>query len=261
MKLFNPKNIKHIVSLLTIALLTSCATTKDLTYFQDEPLSEYHEIEFNTDIFYKPNDKLSIIVSSIDPQASRPFNLPIISEGRSEIITQGSSKMQTYLVDRNGNIQFPVIGEFKIGGLSRTEATQQLKEQLKEYLKDPIVNIRIVNFTVTILGEVRNPGTFVLEDEKISLNEALGYAGDLTIHGRRDNVLLIRENNGKKEYAQFDLTSISVLNSISYYLEQDDIIYVSPNKAKVRSSSYNQNAVVIISAVAALTSIVGLFVN
>jgi len=108
---------------------------------------------------------------------------------------------------------------------------------------------------------VRNPGTFILEDEKISLAEALGYAGDLTIHGRRDNILLVRENNGKKQYAQFDLTSIEVLNSQNYYLAQDDVLYISPNKARVRSSTYNQNTAVIISAIAALTSIAALIVN
>lgn len=259
--IFNQPKTSIVVTLLAILLFSSCATTQEVTYFQDESLADYEPLDFNTDVVYKTNDKISIIVSSLDPEAARPFNLPTISEGQSAIVTQGSTKMQTYLVDKFGNIEFPVLGQIKIGGLGRTEATELLKERLKEYLKNPIINIRLINFTVTVLGEVRNPGTFVLEDEKISLSEALGYAGDLTIYGRRDNVLLIRDNNGKKQYAKFDLTSISVLNNQSYYLAQDDVIYISPNKAKARSASYNQNTAVVISALAVLVSLTAIIIN
>jgi len=259
--IFNQPKTSIVVTLLAILLFSSCATTQEVTYFQDESLADYEPLDFNTDVVYKTNDKISIIVSSLDPEAARPFNLPTISEGQSAIVTQGSTKMQTYLVDKFGNIEFPVLGQIKIGGLGRTEATELLKERLKEYLKNPIINIRLINFTVTVLGEVRNPGTFVLEDEKISLSEALGYAGDLTIYGRRDNVLLIRDNNGQKQYAKFDLTSISVLNNQSYYLAQDDVIYISPNKAKARSASYNQNTAVVISALAVLVSLTAIIIN
>ena len=259
--IFNQPKTSIVATLLVIFLLASCATTQEVAYFQDETLENYEPIDFNTDVVYKTNDKISIIVSSLDPEAARPFNLPTISEGQSAIVTQGSTKLQTYLVDKYGNIEFPVLGQIKIGGLGRTEATELLKTRLKEYLKDPIINIRLINFTITVLGEVRNPGTFVLEDEKISLSEALGYAGDLTIHGRRDNVLLIRDNNGKKQYSKFDLTSISVLNNQSYYLAQDDVVYISPNKAKVRSSSYNQNTAVVISALAVIVSLTAIIVN
>jgi len=262
MKLFhNQHKISTFIPLLFIVLCMSCATNREISYFQDEPIANYEEIDFRTDVVYKSEDKISIIVSSIDPTAAQPFNLPIIAEGRSEVVTQGSSKMQTYLVSQAGFIEFPVLGSIKIAGLSRTEATEMLKTRLKEYLKDPIVNIRLINFTVTILGEVRNPGTFVLEDEKISLPQAIGMAGDLTIQGRRDNILLVRDNAGKKQYAKFDLTSVNVFNTQNYYLAQDDVIYVSPNKARVRSSTYNQNTAVIISAIAALTAIAALIVN
>ncbi|MFD2823604.1 polysaccharide biosynthesis/export family protein [Lacinutrix iliipiscaria] len=262
MRLFaNHSKTSSLFALLGIILFASCASTEDLAYFQDEPLANYEELDFNTDVVYKTNDKLSIIVSSVDPEAARPFNLPTFSEGQSVTVTQGSQKMQTYLIDKNGFVEFPVLGPIKLGGLGRTEATELIKGRLSEYLKDPIVNIRLVNFTVTILGEVRNPGTFILEDEKISLPEALGYAGDLTIYGRRDNVLLIRDNNGKKQYAQFDLTSVKVLNSQNYYLAQDDVIYVTPNKTKIRSSNYNQNTAAIISAVSVLVALTAIFVK
>ena len=114
-------------------------------------------------------------------------------------------RVQSYLIDVNGNIEFPVLGSMKIQGLTRVEATEMLKEKLSEYIKDPIVNIRLINFTITVLGEVNTPGTFTVQNERISLNDALGLAGDLTIYGKRDNVLLIREIDGQKRYAKFDL--------------------------------------------------------
>ena len=131
MKIFkNHQKISIIIALFAIMLFASCATPEEIAYFQDEPLANYEELEVNTDIVYKTNDKLSIIVSSIDPIAAKPFNLPIISEGQSETVTQGSQRMQTYLVDKNGNIDFPVLGQIKIAGLPRTEATELLKEKL-----------------------------------------------------------------------------------------------------------------------------------
>ena len=169
--------------------------------------------------------------------------------------------MQTYLVDLNGFIEFPVLGNIKLGGLTRSQATQLLKTKLTDYIKDPIVNIRLANFTVTVLGEVNNPGTFTVEDERISLIEAIGLAGDLTIYGKRENVFLIREDNGVKRFTKFDLTSIKVVNSPNYYLTQNDVIYIEPNKAKIRSSSYNQNNVIIISAVATLATIIAILIK
>ena len=146
-------------------------------------------------------------------------------------------------------------------GLTRSGANDYLKEQLLEYVKNPIVNIRLANFTITVLGEVNKPGTYTIQDERVSLTEALGLAGDLTIYGKRDNVFLIRERDGKKQYTKFDLTSIRVLQSPNYYLAQNDVIYVEPNKARIRQSSYNQNNGVIISAVATLATIAAILIK
>src|SRR5690606_13848156 len=164
----------------------------------------------------------------------------------------GGMKLQTYLIDYDGNIEFPVLGTIHIAGMTRTEATQMLKEKISEYAKDPIVNIRLVNFTVTILGEVARPGTFTIQDERITLTEALGMANDLTIFGKRDNVLLIREVDGQKKFAKIDLTSVNAVNSPLYYLQQNDVIVVEPNNARIRSSTFNQNNGVLISAIGTL---------
>ncbi|MCB0389130.1 MAG: polysaccharide biosynthesis/export family protein [Winogradskyella sp.] len=210
---------------------------------------------------YKPNDKLTINVSAIDPETVRPFNLPLITNSYDAINPQGTTTFQTYIVDEQGLIEFPVLGTIKIGDLTRKQATKLLTEKISEYVKDPIVNIRLTNFTVTVLGEVNSPGTYTVEEEQMSLLEAIGLAGDLTIHGIRENVFLIREQDGVKRFTKFDLTSINVVNHPNYYIQQNDVIYIEPNPAKIRSASYNQNYVLIISAVGTLATIAAILVR
>ncbi len=256
----NQKTNKYIIILLVI--LSSCASRKDLVYFQDEPLSESELSSNNYELTYKSDDLLTIDVSGLDPEATKPFNLPAVSYDVSSVINaQGRLKMQTYLIDTDGNIEFPVLGTMKIGGLTRAQTTTMFKERLSEYIKNPIVNIRLANFTVTVLGEVARPGTFTIQDERISLPEALGLAGDLTIYGKRDNIFLIREVDGKKRFAKLDLTSINIVNSPLYYLTQNDVIVVEPNKARVRQSSYNQNNSVIISAIGVLATVAAILIK
>ncbi|WP_417195039.1 polysaccharide biosynthesis/export family protein [Bizionia sp.] len=250
--------IKKISILLLIVVVSSCVTSKEVIYFQDEPVSEYNDIPMNSDIVYKPNDLIFISVGG-DADAVAPFNLPAVSYSVSSVNANADLKMPTYLIDKNGNIEYPVLGTIKLGGLTREDATSYLKKEISKYVKDPVINIRLINFTITVLGEVRNPGTFTVEDERISLIEALGLAGDLTIYGKRENVFLIRERDGKKVFTKFDLTKISTITSPNYYLEQNDVLVIEPNSAKIRSASYNQNNGVIISAVGTLATILAIF--
>ncbi|MFK7782897.1 polysaccharide biosynthesis/export family protein [Psychroserpens sp.] len=261
-------NLKHSIKLLTIfsfVIMSSCATRKELVYFQDEPLGPESKLDNMFELTYKTNDILTIDISSIEPAAVMPFNLASVSYANNnnnagnDLNANGNLLRQTYLVDPKGNIEFPVLGTLKIGGLTRAQATDMLKEQLREYVKDAIVNIRLINFTVTVLGEVNRPGTFTVQDERISLAEALGLAGDLTIYGKRENVFLIREVGGQKKYAKLDLTSVNVLNSPVYYLSQNDVIYVEPNNSKIKTSNYNPNTGVLISAISTLATIVAIF--
>ena len=258
---FNFKNPIKYLALLLVILLSSCASRQDLAYFQDEPLPAKEFENPNFEIIYKTDDLLTIDVSALDPDAARPFNLPVVTYSDNILLAQGSLKMQTYLINVNGEIEFPVLGTIKLGGLTRSQATAYLKERLTEYIKDPIVNIRLANFTISVLGEVNRPGTYNIQDERISVLEALGLAGDLSIYGKRDNVLLIREVDGQKRFAKLDLTSINVVNSPTYYLEQNDIIYIEPNKAKIRSSTFNPNTGVVISAVGTLATIVAILIK
>jgi polysaccharide biosynthesis/export protein len=258
----NTYRFTKISIILVITVLSSCASTQEVIRFQDEPIANAIEnLNSNFELRFKTDDLLTIDVSAIDPLVARPFNLPVVSYNPSVINAQGVLKMQTYLIDTNGNIEFPVLGTITIGGLTRGEANSFLKEKLTEYIKNPIVNIRLANFTITVLGEVNSPGTYTVQDEKISLIEALGLAGDLTIQGRRDNILLVREIDGEKRYTFFDLTSINVVNSQNYYLTQNDFIYVEPNTAKIKSSSYNQNNGIILGAVGILVTIAAILVK
>ncbi len=239
----------------------SCASKADLLYFQDESLGSFNQPVINPEIRYQPDDMLTINVSNLDQEVAMPFNLPVVSQTTDVTSAQGIITQQTYLVDKNGNIEFPVLGTIAIAGLTRLEATALIKNKLQEYLTAPIVNIRIANFTITVLGEVNNPGTFTIQDEKVSLTEALGLAGDLTIYGNRKNVLLTREVGGQKKFAVFDLTSAKVLASKNYYLAQNDFLYVEPNKARINSSKANPNNGVIISAVSTLATIVAIILT
>lgn len=253
------KNQVLLISLLALFTITSCASRKDLIYFQDEPIEEGIAATEPEQLIYKTDDILTINVSAFDPETVKPFNMYTISNNTEILRANGARQVQTYLVDYDGNIDFPVLGKIKVAGLTRTEVTTLLTERIKEYANDPIVNVRLVNFTVTILGEVSRPGTFTIQDERVTLLEAIGMANDLTIYGKRNNVLLIREVDGIKKFAKIDLTTINAVNSPLYYLQQNDVIYVEPNNARIRSSTYNQNNGVLISAIGTLTTIIAVF--
>ncbi len=245
-----------------IIILSSCASRQDLVYFQDEPLTDaYSDMNSDFQIRFKPDDLLTIDVSALEPEAAKPFNLPAVSYNSSVISAQGTLKMQTYLIDANGNIEFPVLGTIKIGGLTRSEANAMLKQKLSDYIKDPIVNIRLANFTITVLGEVNNPGTFTIQDERVSISEALGLAGDLTIYGKRDNILLIREVDGKKRYAKLDLSSVNLVSSPNYYLTQSDVIYVEPNNSRLREANFTPNNGLIVSIVGVVATVAAILIR
>lgn len=256
----NNKSLFRLTFLILITL-SSCASRKEYIYFQDEPAKEVSSLDNITHITYQPNDLLTIDVAALDPDVVKPFNLPAVSYSESALTVQGTLTMRTYLVDTNGNIEFPTLGTIKIGGLTREQATAMMKEKLTEYVKDPIVNIRLVNFTITVIGDVNRPGTYTIQDERVSIPEALGLAGDLTNTGMRNNVFLIREINGEKRFAKLDLTSINIVSSPMYYLAQNDVIYVEPNNAKIKSSTYNPNTAVIISAVSTLATIAAILIR
>ena len=236
--------IKNASILICIIFVAACAPRQDVVYFQDAKQFEtlVEEGAFNTK--FKVDDLLSIHISTLDPEASTPFNLFRGAE-------EGGIRAEqvNYLVDKNGEIDFPVIGKVKIVGLSPSETRQLLRERLSDYLKDPIINIRIRNFTVTVLGAVNRPGTYPVNGEQITILEALGLAGDINIKGRRDNVMVIRDFDGTKVYNRINLNEKDALKSPVYYLTQNDVVYVEPNKSGKTESSLDQRATIAISIV------------
>ncbi|MEH6748173.1 MAG: polysaccharide biosynthesis/export family protein [Maribacter arcticus] len=235
-------SLKLAVTFTIIILLNSCASKKDVVYFQNA--LDYETIVTNnfSDNRYKVDDVLSIHISTLDPQASLPFNLY-----RGSNNTTISPEQVDYIIDREGNIDFPVLGKIKLEGLTSTEVKNKLKIALIDYLKDPIVNIRLKNFTVTILGEVNRPGTYPVNGEQITILEAIGLANDLTIKGMRENIMVIRDFNGTKVYTRIDLTKKDALNSPVYYLTQNDVVYIEPNNSAITSSSLDNRATIALS--------------
>ncbi|WP_299799169.1 polysaccharide biosynthesis/export family protein [uncultured Maribacter sp.] len=246
----------YLLILCAGAFIASCASKKDVVYFQDA--SDYETIvSDNThENTFKIDDVISINVSTLDSEASLPFN---VFKG---VMTNGSRPEQLdYIIDKQGNIDFPVLGEINLIGLTPEETKNLLKEKLQPYLKDPIINIRLVNFTVTVLGQVNTPGTYAVNGEQITVLEAIGLANDLNIKGMRKNVLVIRDFNGTKVYTRIDLTSKDALTSPVYYLTQNDVVYVEPNNSAIKTSSLDNRAGIAISVASLLITTTILLIN
>ncbi len=229
-------------------------------YFQGQPTEYTSNSSYNPTI--KPDDLLSILVMANDEKSTMLFNLPQeLGNNLYGGYAQGAPTPPGYLVNSDGNIQFPIIGDIQLAGMTRTQAIEKLKEELSSYIVNPTISIRILNFRVTVLGDVRNPGTFTIPNERITVLEALGIAGDLLITGERENVLVVRDDDGKKREYRIDLTSESLFSSPVYYLQQNDVIYVEPNRAKRNSSVINaSNTGIVISSLSLiLTSLILIF--
>lgn len=256
--LFHIKKFVLFISILSF--LYSCGTKQDIVYFQDVDVIGNSKTIHNYTHIFQPDDVITINVSALDFDAVKSFNLPAVSFIR-EDGEIGRAAQQTYLIDSNGNIDFPVLGSLKLSGLNRIQATTMLKDMLKDYIKEPIVNIRTVNFKVTVLGEVNRPGSFTIPNERITVLEALGLAGDMTIQAERKNVLVVREENGSKTYNRIDLTSETVFNSPVYYLSQNDVVYVEPNNSRVKSSTVGPSTSTTLGVISTLVTVAALIIS
>lgn len=239
-------------------LVTACAPRKDLVYFQGIENIITSQTRGSIDTRFKPDDQLSITVSSIDNEAAMPFNLPVAAFNASGSRGIGTPQLQTYLIAKDGSIEYPQLGKISLVGLTRLETIELFKKKLRPFLKDPIVNITLLNFKFTVLGEVNRPGLFSLINERVTLIEAIGRAGDLTVYGKRNNILIIRETEEGKLIKRIDLTGPDFLNSEFFYLQQNDVIYVEPNKPRINSSTNSSTNGIIISAVSLLLTIISI---
>lgn len=239
---------------ILLSLFSSCASRKDLVYFQPDSTQLNTSFELNAPKL-QPGDILAISVTADDLRATQPFN-QISPYNSSGTLQSTNPFIPTYALDVNGDIDFPKIGKVKLGGKTRTQAMDYLKSEVSRYIVNPGISMEIRNFRVTVLGEVKTPGTYSVNNDRITILEALGMAGDLTINGVRNNVMVVREQNGKKEEYRVDLTKREVLNSPVYYLSQNDVIYVEPNGAKIQSSKYTQNTSIFVSVASVVITVI-----
>jgi len=251
-----------------VLLFPSCSVPKKTVYFQKKHEQAADTINNGKYVaVLQPSDLLSITVSGIDPEAVQPFNThPTMQSSANNFImgsyVVGSPYLWGYTVEADSTVNFPVIGKIKLGGLDKDAATDSLKNKLLAYVSSPVVNIRILNYKITVLGDVRNPGTFMIANERITLPQALGLAGDLNITGVRHNIVVIRYINGKKTETRVDLTTDQVFDSPVYYLRQNDLVYVQPNRAKINSALFNAtNVGIAISVISLILTMANIIVN
>lgn len=253
-------NYSLFTILCSLFLLSSCVSTKNITYFQNKDQIDATLSKQLFDAKIMPKDILQIQVFSMTPEASEPFNL---LKGSSAATSSTSSTNQNsvfnYLVDNDGNINMPIIGKMHLGGLTKNEAEELIKGKIKPYLAESenvVVHVRMMNYKYAILGGVRSPGLYTTQNEKVSILEAIAQAGDLTTFAYRDRIYLIRENSeGQKEYHQLNINDANIISSPYYYLQQNDVIYVESRKTEARNAFISSNTSVWFSLVSSLMSI------
>jgi polysaccharide biosynthesis/export protein len=256
------KHLRSFSSLLLVLcmMFSSCVSQKEVVYFQPDIIEgNVQNISQKHVSRLQSGDILSIMVSSLSPEASAMFNPYQLQQATQQQTLQSTAPAAAtgYLINEEGYITLPLVGKVKLAGLSSTEATELLTKQLNKYLQQPTVNVRILNFKISVLGEVTRPALYTIPNEKITLPEAIALAGDLTIYGKRDNVQVIREVDGKRTFTRVDLTRRELFNSPYYYLQANDVVYVEPTRSKVMSSDRSIQLIpVVISALSLITVIV-----
>lgn len=260
--------MRKVVLLFGVTLLmSSCISQQKILYFQDLQLADKVDYSFQTDSLdsemrFQSSDILSIIVTGKDPMSVSMFNLPAITTLKpNSVELSANSTLQSYLIDENGCINFPTLGSVKIAGLTRAEAVNMLTKRLSEYIKEPIVNLQLLNFKVSVLGEVNSPGVKQISNEKVTIMDAISLGGDMNIYGNRSNVLLIRQEKGKKMFCSFDFTSSKIFKSKYFYLKQNDIVYVQPNSARQNSSRIDSAKQFNLSLASTITGVVSVIAS
>ena len=250
---FSSKSFRFLY--LFLFLFTSCVDTKQATYFNNIPDATLPDQNTNLEPVVQKGDLLSITVSSVNTESTTIFNTVNTPPSGSQFSNNTLAQPVGYLVSQNGTIDFPMLGQVSVVGLTKDALKDLIAKSLedKKLLFDPVVAVRYLNFHVTVLGEVSRPGNVTIPNEQVTILEALGLAGDMTIYGKRDNVLLIRKENGQKLVRRLDLNSEKILTSPYYYLKSNDVVYVQPDRNKVGSvSESRQWAPIILSALSLL---------
>ena len=232
-----------ILLVLLVVSAASCSTYKKINYIQDAQLDTALTMIANQGILIQPMDMISIVVSSRDPELARIYNLPVVTyqAGSESSVSNFNQRLIGYSVDNDGNIQFPELGTIHVAGLNRWQLAELIREKLSSLVKDAVVTVQFMNFKISVTGEVTSPGVFDISGDKITIFEAISLARNLTIYGRRDGVYVIREQNGSRTIYQVDLRTVDMFNYPAYYLQQNDVVYVEPNKVRAGQSTINEN--------------------
>ena len=242
-----------------ILMMVGCGSSKEVAYWQNIDSISLAASKGLYDAKIMPKDELTILVQTTDPITSEPFNL------RSTGQTSNKDQITGYLVDNDGMINFPIVGKIHVAGLTKTECEDLIKSKIQPYLartENPLVSVRTSSYRITVIGEVNRPGVIPVATEKISLIEALAEAGDMTIYGKRDNVLLVREDkSGEKHKVRLNMNDANIINSPYYYLQQNDIVYVEPHKVKARNTFFGSNTSIFYSVIGITTSLVSLLIT
>lgn len=255
---------RYIILLVIFCFATSCVSNKKIAYFQDIQSVNQAQLENATKFtepIIQPDDILSINVFTLNPQSGA-----IVNQAASNTVLGGGAntavaaqQVSGFLVDRNGDVELSLIGKVRVAGLTTYQARELIREKAAIVYKEPNVQLRFANFKVSVLGEVNSPSAYTLPNEKVTVLDALSLAGDLTIYGRRENVLIVRDNNGQKEFARLDLNSSKIFESPYYYLRQNDVVYVEPNKRKVSAS--NSAQIQTVGVIASVVSVIVLAIS
>lgn len=242
---------------MSIGIL-SCASKKDILYFQDVEVLNLEKIEQDFDPIIETNDILYITISSMNEEVLQPF---LRNQMQIQQTSSSNPGLDGYLVHNDGTISFPVLGDLEVGGKSRDEIETILKEKLSQFVKDVVVDVRIMNFEITVIGEVKMPGIYTIKDERVTLPEALALAGDLTEDGKRSTITIVREENGVRKVAKIDYTQADFFNSPYYFLKQNDLVYVEPSKKGVIKTGFVSDVTVVLSIVTVILSSIILITN
>jgi polysaccharide biosynthesis/export protein len=224
-----------LILLPVIILLTSCASKKEIVYFQDAESLAARMNDQTFEPIIETNDILFVSISSMNEAVLIPFKRSTGLEGN---VSNSNAGLQGYLVNVDGDIRFPVIGNMSVAGKTRGQVEAELRSELSEFITDVVVDVRIMNFKITVIGEVNKPGVYTIADERVTIPEALGLAGDLTEDGKRENILVIREINGQQQVSRIDLTKTDFYSSPYYFLKQNDVVYVEPSTKGVKKSGF-----------------------
>ncbi len=257
--------LKVVSAVLCVFALSSCKTQEKMLYFQDVESNASEAINGERDIKLQPKDQISIIVNSKDPQLAALFNLSTsrYQTGRTSLNYGSNGEISGYTLDDNGDIDFPVVGKVHIADMTKSQVAAFIKSKLVEnnLVNDPVVTVEFMNLYFSVLGEVNKPGKYMITKDQITLLEAISMAGDLSVYGVRSGIYVVREEAGKRTTYNVDIRKKNLFESPAYYLKQNDVVYVQPNRTKTKNSNIGSSTSLMVSATSVLVSVATLVVN